>query len=77
MNMMTKFSPLVTGFAAAWIIVFVWSFWLIVSRVADQSGLTVFDLAAMRYGLASIIALPLCVYFLASFMHLPLTVVFS
>jgi len=63
MNMMTKFSPLVTGFAAAWIIVFVWSFWLIVSRVADQSGLTVFDLAAMRYGLASIIALPLCLYY--------------
>jgi len=52
-----------TGYAAAWGIVFVWSFWLIVSRVAADSGLTVYDLAAMRYGLASIIALPLCLYY--------------
>lgn len=29
------------------------SFWLIVSRVANDSGPTVYDLAAMRYGLAS------------------------
>lgn len=53
----------ITGYAAAWTIVFVWSFWLIVSRVANQSGLTVFDLAAMRYGLASLVALPLCLYY--------------
>ena len=52
-----------TGYAAAWIIVLVWSFWLIVSRVANDSGLTVYDLAAMRYGLASIVALPLCLYY--------------
>ncbi len=52
-----------TGYAAAWSIVFVWSFWLIVSRVASNSGLTVYDLAAMRYGLASIIAVPLCLYY--------------
>lgn len=53
----------VTGYAAAWTIVLVWSFWLIVSRVANDSGLTVYDLAAMRYGLASLIALPLCLYY--------------
>lgn len=53
----------VTGFAAAWSIVFVWSFWLIVSRVASDSGLTIYDLAAMRYGLASIVAVPLCLYY--------------
>jgi len=53
----------VTGFAAAWTIVFVWSFWLIVSRVASDSGLTVFDLAAMRYGLASLVAVPLSLYY--------------
>ncbi|MFU8865831.1 MAG: DMT family transporter [Rhodobacterales bacterium] len=53
----------VTGYAAAWIIVLVWSFWLIVSRVANDSGLTVYDLAAMRYGLASLVALPLCLYY--------------
>ncbi len=53
----------VTGYAAAWTIVLVWSFWLIVSRVANQSGLTIYDLAAMRYGLASVVALPLCLYY--------------
>lgn len=53
----------IMGFAAAWCIVLVWSFWLIVSRVANDSGLTVYDLAAMRYGLASIIAIPLCIYY--------------
>ncbi len=52
-----------TGYAAAWFIVLVWSFWLIVSRVANQSGLTIYDLAAMRYGLASLVALPLCLYY--------------
>ncbi|MBB3993935.1 drug/metabolite transporter (DMT)-like permease [Sulfitobacter undariae] len=52
-----------TGYAAAWSIVLVWSFWLIVSRVAKDSGLTIYDLAAMRYGLASLIALPLCLYY--------------
>ncbi|OJI94478.1 EamA-like transporter family protein [Planktotalea frisia] len=53
----------VTGYAAAWCIVLVWSFWLIVSRVANDSGLTVYDLAALRYGLASLIAVPLCIYY--------------
>ena len=53
----------VTGFAAAWCIVLVWSFWLVVSRSASNSGLTVYDLAAMRYGLAALIATPLCIYF--------------
>lgn len=52
-----------SGFAAAWCIVIVWSFWLIVSRVANESGLTIYDLAAFRYGLASLIALPLCLYY--------------
>ena len=53
----------ITGYAAAWFIVFVWSFWLIVSRIAEASGLTIYDLAAMRYGLASIVAGPLCLYY--------------
>ncbi|UYV38592.1 DMT family transporter [Rhodobacteraceae bacterium D3-12] len=62
---MTTASPpsQITGFAAAWSIVFVWSFWLIVSRAANGSGLTIYDLAAMRYGLASFVALPLCLYY--------------
>lgn len=58
-----SFPSHVTGYAAAWCIVFVWSFWLVVSRVAEQSGLTVYDLAAFRYGLAAIIAAPLCLYY--------------
>lgn len=53
----------ITGYAAAWCIVLVWSFWLIVSRVANQSGLTVYDLAALRYGLAAFVAAPLCLYY--------------
>ncbi|MFT4959958.1 MAG: drug/metabolite transporter (DMT)-like permease [Paracoccaceae bacterium] len=61
--MPTRSSSHTTGYAAAWTIVFVWSFWLIVSRVANQSGLTIYDLAAMRYGLASLVALPLCIYY--------------
>lgn len=52
-----------TGFAAAWIIVFIWSFWLLVSRVAAGSGLTIYDLAAMRYGLAALVAVPLSLYY--------------
>lgn len=58
-------SPQFTGYAAAWTIVFVWSFWLIVSRVANGSGLTIYDLAAMRYGLAALVAVPLCLYYKA------------
>ena len=61
--MTTRSPSQVTGYSAAWSIVFVWSFWLIVSRIANQSGLTVYDLAAMRYGLASLIAVPLCIYY--------------
>ena len=61
--MSTAPSSQLTGFAAAWCIVLVWSFWLIVSRVAEASGLTVYDLAAMRYGLAALVALPLCLYY--------------
>ncbi|NNE51279.1 MAG: DMT family transporter [Sulfitobacter sp.] len=61
---MTPNTPsLFTGYAAAWIIVFVWAFWLIVSRVAESSGLTIYDLAALRYGLAAFVGLPLCLYY--------------
>lgn len=52
-----------SGYLAACTIVLVWSCWLIVSRVANDSGLTIYDLAAMRYGLASIVALPLCLIY--------------
>ncbi|MFT7370654.1 MAG: drug/metabolite transporter (DMT)-like permease [Octadecabacter sp.] len=61
--MTTNLSSRYSGYAAAWAIVFVWSFWLIVSRVANDSGLTIYDLAAMRYGLAALVAVPLCLYY--------------
>ena len=54
-----------SGFAAAWSVVLIWAMWLIVSRVAGQSGLTIYDLAAFRYGLASFIALPIVIYYKA------------
>lgn len=46
------------GYTAAIFVVFVWATWLIVSRASAGSGLTVYDLAAFRYGLAAIVALP-------------------
>ncbi|MDU8929180.1 DMT family transporter [Alisedimentitalea sp. MJ-SS2] len=61
---MTTQSPSqITGFAAAWSIVFVWSGWLVVSRLAADSSLTIYDLAAMRYGLAALIGVPLSLYY--------------
>lgn len=62
-QMSTGASSNLTGYVAAWCVVFIWSFWLIVSRVANDSGLTIYDLAALRYGLASLIAVPLCIYY--------------
>lgn len=61
--MISRPTSTTTGFAAAWLIVLIWSFWLIASRVAADAGLTIYDLAAMRYGLASLVALPLCLYY--------------
>ena len=61
--MTTNLASHYSGYAAAWAIVFVWSFWLIVSRIANDSGLTIYDLAAMRYGLAALVAVPLCLYY--------------
>ena len=47
-----------TGYLASVTVVFIWSMWLVVSRLAAGSPLTVFDLAAFRYGVAGIVALP-------------------
>ena len=55
-------SPL-SGYAACFTIIFVWSFWLIISRLAAASPLTVYDLAAMRYGFSAIVSLPFVLYF--------------
>ncbi len=46
------------GFAAAAIVVIFWSGFNIVSRMGGRSVLTVFDLAALRFGIAGLILLP-------------------
>ena len=55
-------SPL-SGYAACFTIIFIWSFWLIVSRIGAASELTIYDLTAMRYGISAIVSLPFVLYF--------------
>jgi len=52
-------TPRFRGFAAAISVLFIWASWLVVSRIGAQSPLTVFDLAAIRYGVSSVIVLPI------------------
>ena len=52
-----------SGYIACITIIFVWSFWLVISRLAAASPLTVYDLAAMRYGFSAIVSLPFVLYF--------------
>ena len=52
-----------TGYIAAGLVVVVWSFWLVISRLGATSTLTIYDLAAMRYGVSGLISLPLVVWF--------------
>ena len=51
------------GVTAAVIIVFIWSGWLIVSKVGADSALTIFDIAALRFGLSALISLPIVLYY--------------
>lgn len=57
-------SPLrpVTGLAAAIVIVFIWSGWLVATKSGADSPLTIFDIAAMRFGVSATIALPIVLY---------------
>ena len=52
-----------SGYLACTMVVFIWAFWLVVSRLGATSNLTVYDLAAMRYGISALVALPFVVYF--------------
>ena len=52
----------VRGFAAAITVLFIWSSWLVVSRAGALSPLTVFDLAAIRYGVSSVFVLPIVLW---------------
>ena len=51
------------GYLAAASVMLIWATWLVASRSAAQSSLTAFDLAAMRYGISAIFALPVVLYF--------------
>ena len=51
------------GLIAGTSVVFIWSFWLVVTRSGVSSTLTIYDFAAFRYGLSSLIALPIVFYF--------------
>jgi drug/metabolite transporter (DMT)-like permease len=59
----TDASKPVLGLAAAIAVVFIWSGWLIVTKVGAQSTLTIFDIAALRFGLSGLISLPIVIYF--------------
>lgn len=53
----------VLGTAAAIVVVFIWSGWLIVTKVGAESTLTIFDIAALRFGLSGLVTLPVVIYF--------------
>jgi len=57
-----RVTPRIRGFAAAITVLFIWSSWLVVSRVGALSPLTVFDLAAIRYGVSSLLVLPIVLW---------------
>jgi drug/metabolite transporter (DMT)-like permease len=46
------------GIAAASAVVLIWSTWIVASRSGALSPLTIYDLAAMRYGISAVITLP-------------------
>lgn len=51
------------GFAAAATIVCLWSGWIVTSRAGAQSPLTIYDIAALRFGISGLLALPVILYF--------------
>lgn len=53
----------VLGIFCAATIVLIWSTWLVAARAGALSPLTVYDLAALRYGVSSVVALPFLLYF--------------
>jgi drug/metabolite transporter (DMT)-like permease len=53
------------GIAAAIIVIFIWSGWLVVTKAGAESTLTIFDIAALRFGLSGLVALPIVIYFRA------------
>lgn len=50
------------GFAAASAVVLIWSGWLVATRSGAQSALTIYDLGALRFGVAAILVAPIVAY---------------
>lgn len=50
------------GLSAAIVVVFIWSGWLVISKIGAESKLTIYDIAALRYGISAIIAFPIVLY---------------
>ena len=48
---------------AACVVICLWSTWLVVSRLGAKSDLTIFDLAALRYGISALLTFPFVLYF--------------
>ena len=51
------------GYSAAVAVSFIWATWLVASRSGAKSSLTIYDLAAFRYGISAVFALPFVLYF--------------
>ena len=51
------------GCAAAFAVTLIWATWLVASRSGAQSSLTPYDLAALRYGVSAIVALPVVLFY--------------
>lgn len=53
------------GFAASLVVVCIWSGWVVVSKVGTLSALTIYDITALRYLVAGVVATPIVLYFRA------------
>ena len=55
-------TPRFRGFSAATAVLFIWASWLVVSRAGALTELTVFDLAAIRYGVSALFVFPIVLW---------------
>ena len=62
-NLLETQQRIVKGSVAACLVICIWSTWLVVSRMGAQSDLSIFDLAALRYGVSALVTIPIVVYY--------------
>jgi len=55
--------PIGIGIISAVTAVFIWSSWIVVSRYGAQSPLTIYDMAAIRFGVSGLISLSIVYYY--------------